>query len=468
MSRKKVAVIGGGPGGYIAAIRAAQLGAEVSVIEMDKLGGTCLNIGCIPTKCMLHSAELLEQIRIQGPQIGVDVKGAQINFPQVMANKDKVSSQLVNGIGGLMHVNGVSVIYGKASFVAPGELEIEGANGETEPVEADAVILATGSVNATPPIPGVNSTSACLDSTGMLSLTELPKSLVVIGAGVIGLELACAYASFGTKVTVVEAMDHALPMLDREITAVGMRHMKGMGIDIRMGTPVKSIEETTEGARVICEKKNGEEVSFQAEKVLVAVGRKANTEFLKLAAGGIENNKGKIIVDDHMRTNVEGIYAIGDCVEGHAQLAHTASCMGEVAAENIMGIDSVYDESTNPTCVYMEPEAAAVGLREDQLEEGSYKVGKFPMLANGKAIIMNGGEGLVKIIANAETEKILGMHIIGPRATDLIAEGAVAIRMGMTVEQLITTIHSHPTISETVREAALDLQGRTLNMPPVR
>lgn len=396
------------------------------------------------------------------------MKGAQINFPQVMANKDKVSSQLVNGIGGLMHANGVSVIYGKASFVAPGELEIEGANGETEPVEADAVILATGSVNATPPIPGVNSTSACLDSTGMLSLTELPKSLVVIGAGVIGLELACAYASFGTKVTVVEAMDHALPMLDREITAVGMRHMKGMGIDIRMGTPVKSIEETTEGARVICEKKNGEEVSFQAEKVLVAVGRKANTEFLKLAAGGIENNKGKIIVDDHMRTNVEGIYAIGDCVEGHAQLAHTASCMGEVAAENIMGIDSVYDESTNPTCVYMEPEAAAVGLREDQLEEGSYKVGKFPMLANGKAIIMNGGEGLVKIIANAETEKILGMHIIGPRATDLIAEGAVAIRMGMTVEQLITTIHSHPTISETVREAALDLQGRTLNMPPVR
>lgn len=195
MSRKKVAVIGGGPGGYIAAIRAAQLGAEVSVIEMDKLGGTCLNIGCIPTKCMLHSAELLEQIRIQGPQIGVDVKGAQINFPQVMANKDKVSSQLVNGIGGLMHANGVSVIYGKASFVAPGELEIEGANGETEPVEADAVILATGSVNATPPIPGVNSTSACLDSTGMLSLTELPKSLVVIGAGVIGLELACAYAS---------------------------------------------------------------------------------------------------------------------------------------------------------------------------------------------------------------------------------------------------------------------------------
>ncbi|EFV02623.1 pyridine nucleotide-disulfide oxidoreductase, dimerization domain protein [Pseudoramibacter alactolyticus ATCC 23263] len=212
----------------------------------------------------------------------------------------------------------------------------------------------------------------------------------------------------------------------------------------------------------------GEHVAFEAEKVLVAVGRKANTAALNLNLGGVANEAGKIIVNDHMQTNIKSIYAIGDCVKGHAQLAHAASRMGEIAAENIMGLNTIYDESTNPTCVYMEPEAAAVGLREGQLKAGSYKVGTFPMIANGKALIVNGGEGFIKIIADTKTEKIIGIHMIGPRATDLIAEGAVAIRMGMKVDELTETIHSHPTISEAVREAALSVQGRTLNMPPIK
>lgn len=468
MSKKKVTVIGGGPGGYIAAIRAAQLGADVTVVEKNKLGGTCLNIGCIPTKCMLHSAELLEQIRTQGTEIGVDVDNVKVNFTQVMANKDKVSKRLVSGIGGLMAANGVKVVTGEATFIGPGQIRVIIANSDSKIVSADAVIIATGSVNAVPPILGIKETPACIDSTGALSLKHLPKSMVIIGAGVIGLEIACAYAAFGTKVTVVEAMDHALPMLDSEVSNIGIRHMKKMGIAMHMACPVQSVEPMDGGAKVTCQNRNGQQIQFEAEKVLVAVGRKANTDSLHLEIGGIENNRGKILVDNHMRTNFNGIYAIGDCVNGYAQLAHTASCMGEVAAENIMGINSFYDESTNPTCVYMMPEAAAVGLREDQLEKGTYKVGSFPMMANGKALIMNGGEGIVKILSDADTGKILGMHIIGPRASDLVSEGAVAIKMGMTVDELIGTIHSHPTISETVREAALAIQGRTLNMPPMR
>ena len=465
---KKVVVVGGGPGGYIAAIRAAQLGAEATVIERGNLGGTCLNVGCIPTKCLLHSAELIENIKNQGKSIGVEVTEMNINFPKIIANKNKISKKLVRGVGGLLAANGVAVVNGEASFVAPGKMEVKTADGDAKPIEADAIILATGSVNTIPPIPGIKDTPACIDSTGALSLEELPATMVVIGAGVIGLEIACAYSAFGTKVTVVEALDHVLPMLDSDVTAVGLKHMKKMGIDINMECPVQSVEATEGGAKVICKNKDGETVEFEAEKVLVAIGRKANTASLDLETGGIENTKGAIVVNDRMQTSAEGIYAIGDCTFGHAQLAHTASLMGEVAAENIMGLDVLYDETTNPTCVYIEPEAAAVGKREDQLEQGTYKVGNFPMAANGKSLILNGGEGLVKIIADAETEKVIGMHMIGPRATDLISEGALAIKMGATVDDVIATIHSHPTVSESLREAALMVQKRPLNMPPMK
>ena len=463
--KKTVIVIGGGPGGYVAAIRAAQLGAEVTVVEKQHLGGTCLNVGCIPTKCLLHSAELVEDIKNQGKEIGVEVEGVKVNFPQVIAHKNAISKQLTSGVAGLLKLNKVKKVDGEAAFVGEKRIRVTKPDGSAEEMTADAIIVATGSVNAVPPIPGIRENPNCIDSTGALSLEKLPESMVVIGGGVIGLELACAYAAFGTRITVVEAMDHMLPMLDGDLTAVGVAHMKKMGIAFALECPVQAVETSPVGAKVVCTTKSGDTVTFEAEKVLVAIGRKANTASLDLETGGIRNDRGRILVNDRMQTNVPGVYAIGDCVFGKAQLAHTASAMGEVAAENIMGHDSTYDESTNPTCVYMEPEAASVGLTEEQCKAKGldYKVGKFPMSANGKALIINGGEGLVKIISDAKYGEVLGMHIIGPRATDLISEGALAIRLEATVDELISTIHSHPTVTETIREAALNAMGRAIH-----
>ena len=461
---KNVIVIGGGPGGYVAAIRAAQLGASVTVVEKEHLGGTCLNVGCIPTKCLLRSAELLEDMRTRGAELGVKADDLTVDFPQVIAHKAQVSKQLTMGIAGLLKMNKIAKVDGEAVFTGEKAIRVKKADGTEEDMAADAIIVAAGSVNSQPPIPGLKENPNCIDSTGALSLETLPESMVVIGGGVIGLELACAYAAFGTKVTVVEAMDHMLPMLDGDLTKVGVKHMKKMGIEFHLESPVQAVEESPVGAKVVCKDKTGETVSFEAEKVLVAIGRKANTASLNLEAGKLDNDRGRIIVNDKMETSVPGVYAIGDCVMGYAQLAHTASAMGEVAAENICGLEAHYDEKTNPTCVYMEPEAASVGLTEERAKaQGlAYKVGKFPLMANGKSLILNGGEGLVKILSS-EGGAVLGMHIIGPRATDLISEGALAIRMGASVEDLISTIHSHPTVSEAVREAALNVEKRAIH-----
>lgn len=462
---KQVLVIGGGPGGYVAAIRAAQLGAKVTLVEKEKLGGTCLNVGCIPTKCLLHSAELMEDIKRQGKEIGVDVTGISLNFPQVIAHKNEISQKLTSGVAGLLKLNKVTVLSGEAKFTGQKQMEVCLPDKTTQVIDADAIILATGSVSATPPIPGLKENPNCMDSTGALSLESLPKSMIIIGGGVIGIELACAYAAFGTKITIVEAMDHILPMLDGELTKIGVAHMEKMGVAFHLQCPVQAVEPSSIGAKVVCKTSSGEFVSFEAEKVLVAVGRRANTASLDLDAGNIRHDRGRILVDDHMQTNIPGIYAIGDCVLGYPLLAHTASAMGEVAAENIMGIDTAFNAKTNPACVYMMPEAASVGLTEEQAKaQGlNYVVGKFPMSANGKALIMNGGEGLVKVIAGKEYGEILGMHIIGPRATDLIAEGALAIGQELTLEEIAATIHSHPTVTEALREAALKAMGRAIH-----
>lgn len=467
---KHVLIVGGGPGGYVAAIRAAQLGARVTLVEKNKLGGTCLNVGCIPTKCLLHSAELINDMKNQGPQIGVLADNLRMDFPQVIAHKAEISARLARGVAALLKANGVQVIEGTASFTELKTLTVKKNDGTEEPMTADAIILATGSVNFAPPIPGLHENPNCIDSTGALTLETLPKSMVVIGGGVIGLEIACAYASFGTKITVVEAQDHMLPMLDADLTAVGIRHMKKMGVEFHMQCPVQAVEECPEGARVICKDKSGAEVSFEVEKVLVAIGRKANTDSLNLEAGRLCQNRGYLVADNRMRTSVPGVYAIGDCVEGFSQLAHTASAMGEVAAENIMGMETQYDETTCPTCVYILPEAASVGLTEAQCKERGYdySVGKFPMAGNGKALILNGGEGLVKILSDNVSKRILGVHMIGPRATDLIAEGALAIYGRMCISDIIETIHSHPTVTEAMREAALSAEGRAIHIPPVK
>lgn len=316
---KKIIVIGGGPGGYVAAIRAAQLGADVTVIEKQYLGGTCLNVGCIPTKCLLHSAELVEQIRTQGKDIGVEVEGVTINFPQVIAHKNAISKQLTNGVASLLKLNKVKKVDGTARFTGAKQLEVTKADGSRERMTADAIIVATGSVNSQPPIPGLKENPNCIDSTGALSLDKLPATMVVIGGGVIGLELACAYAAFGTKITVVEAMDHMLPMLDGDLTKIGVAHMKKMGMDFHLECPVQSVESSPAGARVVCRDKSGNTVSFEAEKVLVAIGRRANTAELDLAAGKIDNDKGRILVNDKMETSVSGVYAsVTACLAMHS------------------------------------------------------------------------------------------------------------------------------------------------------
>ena len=461
---QKVVVIGAGPGGYVAAIRLAQLGAEVTLIEKDKLGGTCLNVGCIPTKVLLHCAEVVTNLG-EAQELGVKVDSSSINWDKVQEKRKKISSQLVMGVGSLVKSNKIKLIEGSASFVDKHTLNIVKKDKTEEKLTFDKLIIASGSVPAIPPIPGVKECPACIDSTAALELDKVPKSMLVIGGGVIGIEMATAYSAFGTKVTIVEALPKILPLMDGELSKMLKKSMQEKNIEILTGTKVLSVETTALGAKVNVETEQGNK-SFEAEKVLVAVGRRTYTESLDLAAAGIANDKGRITVNDKMQTNVEGIYAIGDCL-GKVMLAHVASAQGEVAAENIMGANKQFNGATSPSCVYTDPEFAGVGLTEEQAKEQNkdYEVGRFPLAANGKALIANGGQGVVKVIKGKEYNEILGVHILGPRATDLIAEAALMIGMEATAEDVIETIHAHPTLTEAVREAVLASEGIAIHIP---
>ena len=459
-----VVVVGGGPGGYVAAIRAAQLGGKVTLIEKNKLGGTCLNVGCIPTKVLLHAAEALTEAKHMD-NLGIQVSVNGIDWKAVQSRKEAVTNQLVSGVTGLMKANKIRVIEGTASFASKTALEVVKKDGTKENVPFDKVILATGSVPAVPPIPGVTENAACVDSTGALAFDHVPETLLVIGGGVIGMELATAYSRFGAKVTVVEAMPKLLPMMDGELTAMLRKKMEASGVTILTEAKVQSVEAAPVGAKVQVEV-GGKVESFEAEKVLVAVGRRTDTEALGLDKVGIAHDRGRITVNDKMETNVPNIYAIGDCL-GKVMLAHVASAQGEVAAENALGETAVYDGKTNPSCVYTDPEFAGVGLTEEKAKEEGipYQVGKFPLMANGKALIMNGGEGMIKFIIGKEYGEVLGVHILGPRATDLIGECALAIGMEATVDEIYATIHAHPTVTEAVREAALAATKRAIHIP---
>lgn len=461
---QKVVVIGAGPGGYVAAIRLAQLGAEVILIEKDKLGGTCLNVGCIPTKVLLHCAEVVTNLG-EAQELGVKVDSSSINWDKVQEKRKKISSQLVMGVGSLVKSNKIKLIEGSASFVDKHTLNIVKKDKTEEKLTFDKLIIASGSVPAIPPIPGVKECPACIDSTAALELDKVPKSMLVIGGGVIGIEMATAYSAFGTKVTIVEALPKILPLMDTELSKMLKKSMQEKNIEILTGTKVLSVETTALGAKVNVETEQGNK-SFEAEKVLVAVGRRTYTESLDLAAAGIANDRGRITVNDKMQTNVEGIYAIGDCL-GKVMLAHVASAQGEVAAENIMGENKKFNGATSPSCVYTDPEFAGVGLTEEQAKEQNkdYEVGRFPLAANGKALIANGGQGVVKVIKGKEYNEILGVHILGPRATDLIAEAALMIGMEATAEDVIETIHAHPTLTEAVREAVLASEGIAIHIP---
>ncbi len=462
--KTKIAVIGGGPGGYVAAIRAAQLGGEVTLIEKNKLGGTCLNVGCIPTKVILHCAEALTEAK-EMSKLGIDVDIKNVDWDRVQKKKISVTDQLVNGVTGLMKANKIKVIQATASFVSKNSLSVAKKDGTKETLSFDKIIIASGSVPAIPPITGIKENKNCVDSTAALAFEKIPKSLIVIGGGVIGIELATAYSQFGTEVTIVEAMPKLLPMMDAELTAQLRKMMEAKSIRIMTEAKVQSVEDCSIGVKVNVEI-GGSITAFEAEKALVAVGRRTDTEDLHLEAAGISHDRGRIIVNDKMETNVEGIYAIGDCL-GKVMLAHVASAQGEVAAENALGETALYDGKTNPSCVYTVPEFAGVGLTEEKAKEMgiAYEVGKFPLMANGKSLIMNGGIGTVKFIIAKEYKEVLGVHILGPRATDLIGECALAIGMEATVEDVIATIHAHPTVTEAVREAALAAEKRAIHIP---
>ncbi len=460
----KVVVIGGGPGGYVAAIRASLLNAEVVLIEKDSIGGTCLNVGCIPTKALLHSAKLLEESK-NFSDYGIDIEIKGYKWKRIQEKKSLVVNQLVSGVRKLLEISKIQIIKGEASFVNDCTLEVKKEDGNLETIKADKIIIATGSMPIVPQVPGIKDHDICIDSTKALSLEAVPKTMVVIGGGVIGIELATIYSSFGTKVIIVEALSKLLPMMDGEFTDFIRQILESKGITIMTEAKVTSIENVNGIAKVNVES-NGNFKSLEVEKVLVSVGRRTNVDKLNLDKAGILHDKGRIRVNEKMETNIPSIYAIGDCL-GKVMLAHVASVQGEIAAENALGHNSIYDGKTCPSCVYTNPEFAGVGFTEEELKEKGilYTIGKFPLYSNSKSLIENDGVGIVKLIFGEKYGELLGAHILGPRATDIIGECALALRLEATKEEIISTIHGHPTITEAIREAALAAEKRAIHIP---
>jgi dihydrolipoamide dehydrogenase len=458
---KHIAVIGGGPGGYVAAIRAAQLGARVTLIEKAKLGGTCLNIGCIPTKALLHSAEVLSDAR-KSSDIGLIIPDIGYDWKKIQNHKDKISTRLAGGVKGLLKANGVEIINGTAHFINDTSLAITDDSQKVSQLKPDKIIVASGSVPTLPPISGIDHPN-CLDSTGALSLDHVPESLLIIGGGVIGVEMASVYHQFGTRVTIVEMQPVILPLMDGELAEMLRKKLVRDGIDILTGAQVLSIEDQGNQMTIHIQK-NGINSEISGEKVLVAIGRKAELSGLGLDNTTLNWDKKGLIVDTKMQTNLDHIYAVGDCL-GKTMLAHVASQQGEIAAENAMGHESYYDEKTNPSCVYTMPEFAGVGLTQEAIrgQESEYSIGRFPLVANGKSLIMGDVEGMVKIISHKKYKEVVGVHILGARATDLITEGALALRLESTVEEIVSTIHAHPTVGEAIKEAALATENRSIH-----
>ncbi|MFA9422962.1 MAG: dihydrolipoyl dehydrogenase [Sedimentibacter sp.] len=460
----KIAILGGGPGGYVAAIRASQLGADVTLIEKEHIGGTCLNNGCIPTKVLLHTSEQLETINKEYKEIGINLTNVEINWKQLQKRKEKIVRILVGGVDGLLKNNKVTKIMGEGSLKNQNQIIVKGLDGSETEVDFDYAIIATGSKPVIIPLPGVK-LPGVITSDEALSLEEVPKSMVIIGGGVIGAEFAAVYNALGCKVTIVEMLPNIVANMDKDIVQPLKDKFTKNGVEIYVDTKVVSISESAEGLLVNTTSKQGER-SFPAEKVLLSIGRKPVTSSVGLENLGIKIERNAIVVNKSMQTNIENIYAIGDCIGG-VMLAHVASAEGIVAVESIMNKKSEIDFKTIPYCVYTKPELAGVGLTEEQAQAKGYdlKVGIFPMYINGKAIIEGETEGIVKYIADAGTGEILGLHMAGCRATDLIVEGALAIRLEATVEELISTIHAHPTIGESLLEAAHAVYGNAIHIP---
>lgn len=475
----KALVIGGGPGGYVCAIRLAQLGIKPIVVDKAALGGTCLTVGCIPSKAVISAAKLADKARHAGT-MGIKIGDVSVDMPALIKWKDDVVKKLVGGVGQLMKGNGVEVVYGRAAFRSRNEVEVI---TETGPVliKAENVVIATGSVPIE--IPGFKTDGQrVLDSTGALELQEVPGRLVVIGGGYIGLELGIAYAKLGSKVTVVEAMDQILPGFDPEIARHLDRKLKKLGIEVFLKAKAKGWsegprqpgplpgggEQATHNEAIVGIEVDGQAKTLMCDKVLVTVGRKPFTGGLNLENAGLKlSDRGFIEVNDRLQTSVPGIYAIGDIV-GQPMLAHKASREGEIAAEVIAGHKSAFDARCIPAVVFTDPEIATAGIMEPDARKQGYeiKVGRFPFAALGRAMTAGETDGMCKVIMDARTEEILGVAIIGPNASDLIAEAALAIEMGAVFTDIAFTIHSHPTLPEALKEAVLAAKNEAIHALP--
>jgi dihydrolipoamide dehydrogenase len=463
MIQTDIAILGAGPGGYVAALRAAQLGAQAIVIEEGDLGGVCLNVGCIPTKALLRSAEVYRTFK-NAKRFGLRLEGKVTpDWSAIQARKERAVKRLVGGVGLLLRKAGVQVLHGRGRFVAPKVLEVTTAD-DVQRVEAQHIIIATGSRPIELPLPGFDLLGV-IDSTGALALEELPERLLIIGGGVIGVEFADIFSAFGTQVAIVEMLERLLPLMDADLGQDLAREMKRKKVKMHLDSRVTRLDAVEGGLQATITTPKGE-ISLEADQVLVAVGRRPNIEDLGLEVAGVRLEKTGIPVDAQMQTNVPGIYAIGD-VTGAWQLAHVASLGGEVAVEHALGHDAAFDPKTVPSCVYTDPEIASVGLTEAQADEQGYdvQVGKFPLSANGKALTYGENNGFVKVVSEARFGEVLGLHIVAPHASDLIHEGGLALALEATVDELVATVHGHPTLGEAVREAALEVQGQALHLP---
>ena len=467
-----VVVIGGGPAGYVAAIRCAQLGLETACVEKwinfknePALGGTCLNVGCIPSKTLLESSEHYHQLKEGVDSHGIHVEGVTLNLDKMMARKEDIVLQLTNGIGALFKANGVEWLKGHGKLLADRQVEITARDGSVDVVGADHVIIATGSrpidIGAAP---ADNAEGLIVDSTGALDFRVVPKTLGVIGAGVIGLELGSVWNRLGSKVIMLEAVEDFLALADQQVARDALRQFKKQGLDIRLGTRVTATEKTADGVKVHFKDKDGDH-EIMVDKLLVSVGRRPNTD--NIAAPGADllfDDRGYIHVDDNCETNLPGVYAVGDVVRG-PMLAHKGSEDGIMVAENIAGQHGHLNYDAIPWVIYTNPEIAWVGKTEQALKaEGiPYKIGTFPFAANGRAKAMEAATGMIKILAHAETDTLLGCHIIGPFASELVQEAVLAMEFHASSEDLARTIHAHPTLYEAMHEAALSVHGRALH-----
>jgi dihydrolipoamide dehydrogenase len=458
-TRTRITVIGGGLGGYPAAIRAARMGAEVTLIERDLLGGTCLNWGCIPTKSLLQSGEVIKTIK-ESKLFGIQCGDHKVDFTAVMNRKNQVVEQLRGGVEKLLAAKKIRVIKGTATLLDPATAEILETR---EKIRSDKMIIATGSRPAKLTIEGAEGPDV-LDSNGFLEMKSLPKSAVIIGGGVIGVEFAQILHRMGVEVTILELMESLIPGTDKEIASALEKSIVEEGIEVFTEANVHRIKKE-KGHNTITFSCQERPKKIGAEKIILSVGRKPDLELLNTKKIGLADTNSMLMVNDRMETNIPGIYAVGDVVGG-IMLAHVATAEGECAVHNAMGQRSCMSYKAIPSCIYTSPEVASVGLSEEQAKENyDIRVGRFPFYGCGKAVVLNETYGMVKIISEKRYGEVLGIHIIGPHATDMIAEGVLGMAMEMTVEELARAVHPHPTLSEAIMESALSLCGGAIHMP---